>query len=210
MKHIEYEVLYRLLTRAAEIAAEPAMHPSVVTVYENVLQSPAQAFRKAHVDLLAAESVRAKERDERGMALDALDGHYKVARSVLLAFAPHTVLPDTLKAQTTDTDKVNAATRLFDMLGQYAGNVWADELLAGPFGVITQEMVKEHDEAVAAEMALAKARAFRQEACSLAYEKLLAYKRVVRDALGATSKQYRRIHLLRGSAKEDAAVDSTP
>ncbi|MDC0750030.1 hypothetical protein [Polyangium mundeleinium] len=134
MKHIEYEVLYRLLTRAAEIAAEPAMHPSVVTVYENVLQSPAKAFRKAHVDLLAAESVRAGKRDERGMALDALDGHYKVARSVLLAFAPHTVLPDTLKAQNTDTDKVNAAMRLFDMLANMQGMCGQTSSSRGPSG----------------------------------------------------------------------------
>jgi hypothetical protein len=113
----------------------------------------------------------------------------------VLAVLPDTVLPDTLKAQPTDTDKLNAIERLVDVLDDHAGKPWADALLSGDFGQQAPKTVKELNEAIAPNRALSKVIGARAAAYGPAYEVYLRFKRLVRDTLGASSKEYRRIHL---------------
>lgn len=77
MTVLKYDFLFRLLTRAEEIASEPDMHRSVITVYNGVHKAPADAFCQAHSDITAAATALAKHKREARKALDALDPHYK-------------------------------------------------------------------------------------------------------------------------------------
>ena len=200
---IDYARLDRVLTRCAEIAVEAGMKQSVVRVYNDVLEASADTFRAAHVAVTKAESAFAKENKEALDALDALDKPYREARSVVRAFVPTVKLPDTLRVLKVDTDKLNAIEALLDAIDDHTGEAWADELLAGEFGQKAPVTGKELNEAIAANKALAEARDARAQAYGPAYERYLRFKRVVRDALGATSKQYKRIHVRGPNAADD-------
>jgi len=205
MSTIDYPRFERLATRCAEIAAEPGMKPSVVRVYEEVLKSEGVGFLAAQHAVTAAETSFSKEDSEASQALAALDAPYREARSVVLAYAPETKLPDTLKSLKTDTDQLNAIEALLDVLDDHAGQAWADEQAQSGFGTKAAATVKELNEAIAANKALSAAREARARSYGPAYEKYLRFKRVVRDALGATSKQYKRIHLREAAAAPVAA-----
>ena len=195
MSAIDYARFDRLVTRCAEIAAEPGMKPSVVRVHEEILKGAGEGFRSAHREVTAAETSSSKEGSEARLALAELDAPYREARSVVLAYAPETKLPDTLKSQKTDTDQLNAIEALLDVLDEHAGQAWADEQAQSGFGKKAAGAVKELNEAIVANKALAEAREVRARSYGPAYERYLRFKRVVRDALGSTSKQYKRIHL---------------
>lgn len=203
MGAIDYARFDRLVTRCAEIAVEAGMKSSVVRVHDEILKSAGEAFRAAHQAVTAAETSFSKEGSEARAALAELDAPYREARSVVLAFAPETRLPDTLKSQKTDTDQLNAIEALLDVLDEHAGQAWADEQAQSGFGKTAAGTVKELNEAIAANKALAEAREARARSYGPAYERYLRFKRVVRDALGAKSKQYKRIHL-RGAAAGEA------
>jgi len=196
---IDYGRFTRIMKRCGEIAAEPGMHKSVVRVYDEVLKGGATAYLAADGGVTAAESSFAKENKEASIALDGLDAPYRVARSTTAAFVTGIQLPDTLKAQRTDTDKMSAIEGLLDMLDHHAGEPWADELVQGEFGQKAATTIKEIGEAIAANKGLSEARETRAAAYGPAYERYLRFKRVVRDALGAKSKQYKRIHIREGS-----------
>ena len=104
MGAIDYVRFDRLATRCAEIAAEPGMKASVVRVYDEIFKTEGAAFREAHHAVTAAETAFSKEGSEASSALAALDAPYREARSVVLAYAPETKLPDTLKSLHADTD----------------------------------------------------------------------------------------------------------
>jgi hypothetical protein len=200
---IDYARFERVLSRSAEIAAEPGMKQTVVRVYNDIFGPAAESFLAAHAAVTKAESAFAKENEEAADALDALDKPYREARSVVRAFVPTVKLPETLKAKWTDTDKLNAIEALLDAIDDHAGEAWADELLAGEFGQKAPVTVKELNEAIAANKSLSEARDTRAQAYGPAYERYLRFKRVVRDALGATSKQYKRIHVRGPNAADD-------
>jgi len=217
MTVLKYELMFRLLTRAAEIAAEPGMNASVVTVYKGVVKTPADAFCKNHSAIATAETTLGKDKRDSGVAFEALDPVYKVTRSVILAFAPETVLPNTLKSLETDTDKLNAIETIFGVLGEHSNEAWADELLTGEFGIMGTAAAKELRDEIASNKALSKARGLRAEAFEPAYQSFLSWKRVVRDALGPRSKQYQRLHIpsgqrkaIEGSSKPLAATVKAP
>jgi hypothetical protein len=193
--YIDYARFDRLVTRCAEIAAEPGVKASVLRVHEEILKSEGAAFHAAQQKVSQAESAFGKENSEARAALAELDGPYREARSVVLAYAPETKLPDTLKSQKTDTDQLNAIEALLDVLDEHAGQAWADEQAQSGFGKKAAGTVKELNEAIGANKALSEARDVRARSYGPAYERYLRFKRVVRDALGATSKQYKRIHL---------------
>jgi hypothetical protein len=109
-----------------------------------------------------------------------------------------------LKSQKTDTDQLNAIEALLDVLDEHAGQGWADEQAQSGFGKKAAGTVKELNEAIVANKALSEAREVRARSYGPAYERYLRFKRVVRDALGSTSKQYKRIHL-RGAVAGAAA-----
>ena len=156
-------------------------------------------FRAAHQAVSAAETSFSKEGSEARSALAELDAPYREARRVVLAFAPETKLPDTLKSQKTDTDQLNAIEALLDVLDEHTVQAWADEQAQSEFGTKAAGTVKELNEAIGANKLLSEAREARARSYGPAYERYLRFKRVVRDALGSKSKQYKRIHL-RGAA----------
>jgi hypothetical protein len=206
MGNIHFNRFKRLLTRCQEVASEPAMNAGVVAVYTGVFKPVADAFLKAHAAVGEGKSDLAEQGSEAAVALREMDPLYRVARSVLLAFKPGAVLPITLGSQPTDTDKMNAIEDLLKALNKHAGEAWADAQLQGAFGVSGAKAVTSMKEAIAASKALSKAREDRASAYEPAYVGYLAFKRVVRDALGSKSKQYKRIHLRDTGA--DAGADA--
>ncbi|HZF50469.1 MAG TPA: hypothetical protein VE093_17550 [Polyangiaceae bacterium] len=204
MAHIVFGRFKRLLTRCQEVASEPAMNAGVVAVHTSVVKPAADAFLKAHDAVVQGETDLAEQGSEAAVALREMDPLYRVARSVLLAFKPGAVLPITLRSQPTDTDKMNAIEDLLKALNKHAGEAWADAQLQGAFGVSGAKAVTSMKEAIAANKALSKAREDRASAYDPAYDGYLAFKRVVRDALGSKSKQYKRIHLRDTGADADA------
>src|SRR5512132_1469940 len=143
---IDYARFDRLVTRCAEIAAETGMKTSVVRVHDEILKSAGEAYRSAHREVTAAETASSKEGSEARLALAELDAPYREARSVVLAYAPETKLPDTLKSQKTDTDQLNAIEALLDVLDEHVGQAWADEQAQSGFGKKAAGAVKELNE----------------------------------------------------------------
>jgi len=194
MGDLNYGGLCRYLTRCAEVRDQAGMKASVVGAYDGVLKTSAEAFLAADRAVMKGESAFAKEDKEAQQALEALDQPYREARSVVLAFVPTVKVPATLKALKTDTDKLNALEALLDVVDDYAGEGWADEQLQGAFGQRAAQAVKELNEAIVSNKDLDEARKKRAAAYGPAYEAYLRFKRVVRDALGPKSKEYKRIH----------------
>lgn len=209
MGGIDYSRFSRVLLRCAEVASEPDMKASVVQAYQDLLKAPAEAFLAADRAARKAEAVFKKEQREALEVLDALDKPYREVRSMVLAFAPESVLSDSLKTQPTDTDKVDALEKLLDALDDNAGEAWADELSQGTFGRIAANTVLEFNEAIAADTTLSRTRDERAAAYGPAYERYLRFKRVVRDAQGPKSRHYQRIHL-RSATNADNGPDTMP
>jgi hypothetical protein len=212
MASIDYGRFYRLLTRCTEVAAQAGLPGIVSIVYKDKAEAPIVAFINGCKGTETAMASFVKENREALEALGQLDGPYRVGRSTVAAMIGQIALPDTLKSQPTDTDKLNAIERLVDVIDDYAGQPWADSLLQGELGTQAPKTVKELTEAIAANKVLAKAQLDRAAAYGPAYEAYLGFKRVVRDALGPNSKEYKRIHLRAtsgtpaetGAAKPDA------
>lgn len=211
MAAMEYAKMARMLTRCAEIAEDANVKPIVKTTYLGILEGPAGVYLNAERSVMKAESVHAKEAGEANAALEALDQPYREARSVVKAFVPTINVPATLKQLPTDTDRLNAIEALVDVVDDYETTNWAGELLNGPFGQKAAATMTEFEEAIAANKRLGEARTTRAAAFDPAYEAYLRFKRVVRDAYGATSIEYKRIHL-RGSpnGEAEAVPPSTP
>jgi hypothetical protein len=194
---IDYERFARYLRRCKEVADEPNMNPIVAAVYKEALDGPATTYLNAYDAMSKAIAAHEKEHGEAHKALAELDSPYRVARSAVMTMHPETVkaLPDTLKSLPTDTDQLSAITRLLDDIDDYEGAPWADALLKGDFGVKAAAAIKEINEGIASNKALSAAQMERAKAYGPAYEKYLGFKRVVRNALGPGSKQYKRIHM---------------
>ena len=94
----------------------------------------------------------------------------------------------------TDVEKTHAIEELIDKVDDHTGQAWADDILAGPLGTKGPDVVRNIEEAIAASKNLSEAREKRAEAYGPTYDAFLRFKRVVRSALGPSSKQYRRIH----------------
>lgn len=196
MAAIDYGRLDRTLARCEEVAGEPGAHAVIARVWSDVLKPAAKAFRDAHGEITEKESAQKKEAREARDALSALDRPYRSARATVLAFLPHMKLPETLKVQPTDTDKQIAIEGLLDVIDEHVGNAaWAADLAETEFGKLAPAALKELNEAIAADKDLAAAREARAAAFGPAYEKYLAFKRVVRETQGNKSKQYKRIHV---------------
>ncbi|MFO0552925.1 MAG: hypothetical protein U0271_31345 [Polyangiaceae bacterium] len=195
MGGIDYARMARLCARADELGTAPDAKPSVKLVYEERTKSALAEFVAAHDALAVAETAWRKESREAHEALATLDQPYAEARAVLFAYLPDASLPETLKAQPTDTDRKRSIERLLDAVDDHAGQSWADGLLSGPFGTRAAAVIQEVNESIAANAALAAARDARANKFGVAYERYLAFKNVVRNAYGPSSPQYRRIHL---------------
>jgi hypothetical protein len=203
---IDYERFVRVIMRSMEVANEPNADPIVVSIYKQALADAAADYLALETAVSVAMTEFAKENREALEALVALDAPYRLARAAVLAILPDTHLPDTLKSQPTDTDKLQAIARLLDLIDDHVGEQWADVLLAGEFGTKAAKTTQEISEAIAANKVLSKARTDRAAAYGPTYEKYLRFKQVVRNAYGPGSKQYRRIHL----RASPGAADSGP
>jgi len=192
---IDYERFKRVITRCIEIANEPDANPIVVGVFKEKLDAQAAAYLATDLAVSTAMTAFAKENREALDALASLDGPYRVARAAVAAVLPGTELPDTLKSQPTDTDQLNAITRLLDVIDDHSDKAWADALLKGEFGTKAPKTIQEISESIAANKGLSKAKSERAAAYGPTYEMYLGFKQVVRNAYGPGSKQYRRIHL---------------
>lgn len=206
---IDYGRFARVLTRSIEVAEEPDAHAVVVSVFKETLEASAAAYLGLERAVSTAMSAFAKENREGLAALAALDAPYRVARAAVLAILPETVLPDTLKSLPTDTDQLNAISSLLDIIDDHVGKEWADLLLNGEFGTKAAQATRELTEAIAANKDLSKARSDRAAAYGPTYERYLRFKQVVRNAYGAGSKQYRRIHLRSSPGATDASEAET-
>lgn len=210
---IDYKRFQRVMDRCKEVGTDPKSPTIVGLVYKSKAEGPIMAYLEAEKAVTAALSAYTKERREGLEALEKIDGPYRAARSVAAAMVPDRRLPDTLKSEPTDTDQVRAVEGLLDAVDDHVGTPWADELLAGPFGQLAPQVVKEVYESISANKDLAKAITNRAAAYGPAYEAYLPFKRVVRETLGPASLQYRRIHLRASPKKptdEAEAPDSEP
>ena len=204
---IDYSTFNRVLTRAEEVANEPDVNASVKRVYDERTREPATTFRSAHDALASAENAAAKEGTEARAALKAIDAPYRLARSVAFSYVPTLTLPTTLKQHPTDTDKMNAIRGLLRELDERdESEPWAAEQLAGDFGRLAPDTIREVEEWIQANKDLQRARDARIASVALAHERFVAFKNVVRQAYGSKSRQYKRIHLR--SAADDP--DPTP
>jgi hypothetical protein len=199
MPRIDFGRFDRLLTRCVEIGTDPAAPSTVAFVHQRCLDAPARAFRAAHADLPRAESVWRKAKAEAQAALRGFDSTYRQARGVIRAFDPARELPDTLKRQRTDTDQILAIRALLKIVADHAGLAWADSLAQGAFGQEAPAVLEKLAAIEGAAKGLAAARRTRAEAFALAHVQFIAFKRLVRDAHGPHSHQYRKIHLRRAS-----------
>jgi hypothetical protein len=204
---IDHVRFHRVASRCVEVAEEQDAPPVLVEVYKTSVEQPLQKYLSASTAVQDAWSHASAQGAEASEALAALDGPYRVARSATAAVVRNVKLPDTLKAQPTDTDKQNAIERLLDVINQYAGQPWADVLLTGEFGQKGAAALKEVGEAIEADKALQKARSARAQAFGPAWKAYRSFKRLVRDALGASSKQYRRIHVRSGAGLPEVGED---
>lgn len=195
MPSIDFSRMTRIATRLLELAEDPNVKPIVKSVYDDRTRAAIDDYLAADGAIAAAESAARKEGRDATEALAKIDQPYREARAVAVAYLPHQTLPETLKAQPTDTDRKNAIETLLDAVDDHVGQTWADQILAGPFGQNAGPVIQELNEAIAANTGLSEARDRRAKAFGLAYERYLAFKNVVRNAYGSKSPQYRRIHL---------------
>jgi hypothetical protein len=202
---IDYGRFARLITRSIEIADEVDANPIVVSVFKETLAEDATTYLALNTAVSKAMTDFAKENREALEALRSLDAPYLVARSAVAAILPGADVPETLKSQPTDTDKLNAVGLLIDVIDDHVGKEWADKLLAGEFGTKGLQTVKELEEAIDANKAVAKAKTDRATAYGPTYEKFLRFKQVVRNAYGPSSKQYKRLHI-----RQAAGSDTPP
>jgi hypothetical protein len=209
MAAIDHDRFNRVLTRCAELAAEPGMKQSIVRVHTDILKDASDHFRSAHWDVQQAQTAYGEKSADAERVLAALDAPYRETRSVVLAFVPAAKLPDTLKVQPTDTDRQNAIESLRKVLDSHTGKPWADEQKIGEFGQQAPAALVVLSKAIATNNALADARHARTVAYDAAYERYLRFKQVVRDALGQSSKHYKRIHLRRSSQGDDLSTPAT-
>jgi hypothetical protein len=195
MNRMNYQLLNRVLLRSEEIVAEPAMSSTVTNIYDDVLKSKAEAYRIAFDTIAVAESKHRQAKLEASVALKMFDNPYKAARASVMAVDPTRVLPATLSAQGTDTDTLYAIKTLVKAIKEYIGQTWADGLLSGEFGAASADVMTKLSASILANKAFAEAVTARAEAFDPAYTAFMAFKRVVRYALGPKSKQYKRLHI---------------
>lgn len=207
MKRMNYNLLNRLLLRSAEIAEEAPVGSPIRNVYNVALKAKAEAYRSAFDVIAIAESYGRQQKLAVKVALAALRRPYKAARAVVLAIHPSRVVPAALSAQTTDTDKLYAIETLISVIQEYTGEVWADDLLSGEFGATSAAAVKALSSLINASTEQAAAVQDRAAAFEPAYAAFVAFRRVVRGALGSSSKQYRRLHVRSTKGAKEAEAE---
>jgi len=206
MADIDYPRFYRVLTRCQSLAEASTATDNVKKGWELVLSPLASAYRAAHDALSPAEEKAKKETGEELVALGKIDQPFREARAVVLMHRPYAQVPDTLKAQPTDTDKLNAIQALLHTIEEAHASheAWADPLVAGAFFTLAPDVIRETTEAIAASKDLGHAVSARSSAYQPAYDAYLRFKTVVRETFGHASKEYRDIHVRARHASDTA------
>jgi len=207
---IAYKPFFRLLTRANEVASQPGMRKSVTQVHAVVFAPVATVYCTNHEAVAVAETKLAEANLALEKTFAVFDGVYRSTRSVALAFYPALKVPETLKTQPTDTDKLNAIKTLVDLVESYPNEDWAKDELAGEFGTLSVTYIAELKHVIACAKTLTNAKQARAALYPEAYEKFLSFRQVVKDTLGNLSIEYRRLRTpARRGKKEDAEDEST-
>jgi hypothetical protein len=200
---IRFEVLVRMVSRIVEVVENSDTPNEVKCVYEDAIAPATDAFRKSHDAVAVAKSAYARASLQSQQMLGELDPVCCTTRSIVLAVDPAQILPATLKAQPTDTDALRAIATLVSVVKSHAGEPWADAIIAGQFGTLAPKAEAALKATIAASDALEKARNQRRAACLPAYDGYLAFKRIVRDMLGSSSRAYRRLTLRTAGAASE-------
>ena len=196
---VELSVFFRLCLRCREIMLEAGAPQVLVDVYQTTGQ-PLETF-SASMQTVKQARKRVKDANVgRASMLAEMDKLFRVARSAVGAIVPTTVLPETLKAQPTDTDKRDAIQELKSTIEGHAGAAWADNLLQGEFGQKAAAAIQQLTEYVEAGNALQKAQADRASAFGPGWSAFVKYKRLVHATLGSSSRQYQGLRVRKISA----------
>jgi hypothetical protein len=204
----------RVLLCGPQVAARPEMSKEAKRVYDEVLAPVADVFVKSHDAVGVAENTVAEKGLQVRTILLTFDSVYRTTRSIVFAFSPAKQnVPDTLKAQPTETDMLRAVATLGSIVKSHAGEGWADDIMTGQFGTLAPQMEGALNGSIAAKHALETARQARVNAYLPAYHGYLAFKRVVRNLLGPSSIAYRQLHPRAVASEatepaEEAAPDS--
>jgi hypothetical protein len=183
------------------------MPPPIIRLYTERLAPRSSAYRAADAALVAADAAATKERQQADSAVTQIEAPYKLARSIVRARAKELEVPETLAALNTDTDRKLAIGELLERIETSTGEGWADELLAGDFGTMAPEAIREIDESVLASAARKGAAEARAAAAGPAYEEYLSFKAAVLAGMGRKSAAYQRLtRHLRSSAGDDAEL----
>ncbi|EYF05385.1 hypothetical protein [Chondromyces apiculatus] len=199
----EFNKFRRVALRCAEVANEPGAPAVLVTVYAASVAGPLQAYLAAEAGVEAAMNRLNRAESQMNERIEGIDQQFRVVRSAVTAVQPDLEVPVTLKMQRTDTDKRMAIEQLVAVVTTCAGQPWADGLLQGEFGDMAEVAVAQFTECAEAANALQKARNDRLAAAEPAWEAYMRFKRLVRETLKSTSRQYRRLHLRSGKPLED-------
>jgi hypothetical protein len=208
-KRIRFQLLVRLVSRCAEVAARPEMTDEGKWVYGTLFAPAADAFCKSHDAMADAESTVGALRLEVERMASKVDPLYCTVRLIVLAVLPAQKLPDTLKAQPTDTDMLNAVTTMLSVVKSHADKDWAVAVMTGQFGTLAPQLEAALKQLIAATHALETARLQRLAAYGPAYKGYLTFKRVVRNTLGSSSCAYRRLHPRKTASTEPAEPAET-
>jgi hypothetical protein len=188
-----YAMLARYLERADEVSRMPEVPAPIARLYTDRLAPRAEAFRAAAAALIDAEASATKERREVDSAVARIAAPYKLARSIVRARMSELAVPENLGSLATDTDKKLAIGELLEGIERSSGEPWADEILAGDFGRLAPEAIREIDEGVLASASRKAAADARAAAAGPAYEEYLSFKAAVLAGMGRRSAAYQRL-----------------
>jgi len=206
-KRIRFDALHRFVARIAEIVDSPDTCDDIKCVHAELIAPATNAFRESQTAMADAKSAFIRARRLSQQLLLELDPVYLMTRAVVLLVDPAQELPDTLKKQPTDTDALSAIAMLVSIVKSHAGEAWADGLLAGQFGTLAPKAEAAVKAANDASKALEAARNRRRAAYFPAYSGYLAFKRIVREMLGSSSRAYRRLTLRTIGSKDDEPME---
>jgi hypothetical protein len=203
---VDYELLYRLVTRCSSIGVAVETPQSVKLVYTEIVAAPVAAYVAAYEAVGPKTTARTQAHAAVERTLEALEQPYKEARALAAVFVTGVVLPDTLKSASTDTDKANAVRGMLRLLADHHGEKWVDAVEAGAFPSSAPPALQALGAAVAADDAVLKAETARAKAFDPAYRALLSMRNIVREGMGRNSQAYRRLRIPRSRAAKAAEV----
>lgn len=205
---IDYVRFSRLVARCQEIVAAPGAARVLDVIYRTTTAAPLRRYVDAAAAVDAAMDRWRKALADRTRALGAMDGPFRTGRAAVKAIYPETVLPGTLKVQSTDTDKRQAIERFLTIVSAYRGQDWADAILDGDIGRQAAVTVRAINAASEAADALERAQGERARVFTDARIAFYAFKKLVRRELGATSNEYRRLQVRTVARCEGGGTES--